>query len=203
MERRIQQEHTKLLRSRVIGTRDDYGKRSDWLDLKNWRSSHYPYHYNKIWCKRIKRTNNEKNRSSDIHRRRHNPKRKTRLWRVFLFGFRPLEAAFTHLISMLGGSEFRLRNSTLRCEFTAQTRRGLWPVGNSLGNLLKSGNIDSLQNKRMPCLAAPTGTFSEPRELSGTQADSGCCPPVVLYASNRLISSISVICFIMRGVYNY
>ena len=43
---------------------------------------------------------------------------------TFCFGFRPLEAASTHLISMLGGSEFRLRNSTLRSEFTPHSRRG-------------------------------------------------------------------------------
>ena len=48
-------------------------------------------------------------------------------------------------------------------------------------------------------LIVPIGTFSEPCELSGTQADSGSCPPVVFYASNRLISSISVICFVMCG----
>src|SRR5699024_7557502 len=50
-----------------------------------------------------------------------------------------------------------------------------------------------------PDLIVPIGTFSEPCELSGTQADSGSCPPVVFYASNRLISSISVICFVMFG----
>lgn len=55
------------------------------------------------------------------------------------------------------------------------------------------------QNKRTPFLIVPIGTFSEPCELSGTQADSGSCPPVVFYASNRLISSISVICFVICG----
>ena len=50
-----------------------------------------------------------------------------------------------------------------------------------------------------PLLIVPTGTLFEPTELSGTQADSGSCPPVVFYASNRLISSISVICFVICG----
>ena len=49
-------------------------------------------------------------------------------------------------------------------------------------------------------LIVPIGTFSEPCKLPGTQADSGSCPPVVFYASNRLISSISVICFVICGV---
>ena len=36
--------------------------------LWKWRKSNYLYHYNKDWCKRIKRTNNDKNRASDIHK---------------------------------------------------------------------------------------------------------------------------------------
>ena len=51
------------------------------------------------------------------------------------------------------------------------------------------------KKKDMTFLMVPIGTFSEPGELSGTEADGGSHPPLCFHANNRIISSFSVICF--------
>ena len=56
-----------------------------------------------------------------------------------------------------------------------------------------------IQNKRTSFLMVPIGTFSEPGELSGTEADGGSRPPLCFHANNRMIPSFSVICFVMCG----
>ena len=51
-------------------------------------------------------------------------------------------------------------------------------------------------------LMVPIGTFSEPGELSGTEADGGNRPPLCFHASNRMIASFSVISLAMRGAWS-
>ena len=58
------------------------------------------------------------------------------------------------------------------------------------------------QKKRAALLMVPIGTFSEPGELSGTEADGFRRPPLCFYANNRMISSFSVICFAMCGAWS-
>ena len=48
----------------------------------------------------------------------------------------------------------------------------------------------------------PIGTFSEPGELSGTEADGFRRPPLCFHASNRIIASFSVISLVMRGAWS-
>lgn len=58
------------------------------------------------------------------------------------------------------------------------------------------------EKQRTRFLMVPIGTFSEPGEFSGTEADGGSRPPLCFHASNRMIASFSVISLVMHGAWS-
>ena len=58
-----------------------------------------------------------------------------------------------------------------------------------------SSLVTRSKKRKTRLLMVPIGTFSEPGELSGTEADGGSRPPLCFHASNRMIASFSVSSF--------
>ena len=122
-----------------------------------------------------------------------------------------------------GTVEIDILDGRNRCRRTAKRpfwaaarvrRTSVLAVGQNLGagvapppRALKSRRVEppcggGTHKKGHLLLMVPIGTFFEPGELSGTEADGGSRPPLCFHANNRMISSFPVICFAMCGAWS-
>ena len=108
---------------------------------------------------------------------------------------------------------FATGKTSAQAEFTAQPLAALPPYGcdvpleGASAEHLKYQRVAAVKGrrnkiKRTSFRMVPIGTFFEPGELSGTEADGGSRPPLCFHANNRMISSFSVICFAMCGAWS-